>query len=428
LFHLLIAQSPNHPITLLAALVVLALQSRAAFPSYLALARDASTRTYAETVLASAPSGAVILAAWHRATPLWYLQVVEGRRPDVEVRYVFPRSASLAQDWVDEIRAALPAPHFSTGGVKESAGPARPVVVTSFYRPQFESLPYRFLPSGPAWEVRAGPLLTPPADLTGAQTFGEWAFLGYRLEPSLSPRPSVDPVDLIAAWRTSGLPQDINFFVHLVGPDGRLYGQMDVSHPASRYVSGEVLLDRYHILPYPDAPPGDYTLAFGAYRPDGVRLAEVNAQTIRLDPPARPRDAAHAVVPLGASLLLTGHSVRPSGPLHPGEALTVELHFLAARPITQDLAVRVDLAGAGWRVVSEGTPVGGAIPTLKWIAGSRLTDRRTLTIPADAPSGAAELGLLLYDAFTQQALPILDRDLAASGPVLPLGTLEIVGP
>jgi hypothetical protein len=349
---------------------------------------------------------------------MWYVREIEHQRPDAEIRYVVPRGESLAQNWVEEISANLA---------------ARPVVVTSFYRQEFEALPYRFLPLGPAWEVRAQPLIAPPANLTSEQSFDEWAFLGYHLEASSDPpNPSVQFVDLTltAAWRLqpSSPTQDVSFFVHLVGPEGKLYGQMDVSHPAARYVSGEVLLDRYHITRYADAPPGTYSLVAGAYRPDGTRLAEVLLTSFELERSAARRQPS--AIPLGSSILLTGYSISPAGPLHPGETITVDLQFLATRPIVGDYTVKVDLIGPNWawRVQSDATPAGGAIPTLKWIAGSRIADRHTLTLPADAQPGSAQLALAMYDAFTQQNLPLLDPELAALGPTAPLGAVEIVAP
>lgn len=394
---------------------LLILQFLSTFPSYRALARDTSTRDYAESVLGAAPVNAVILASWHWSTPLWYLQQVEGRRPDVEVRYVFPRTASLAQDWAGEINAALP---------------MRPVVVTSFYEQEFDALRYRFIPLGPAWEVRAGPLVTPPHfGFREGRIFDHWAFVGYVSESPDALAPG-ETLTLLTAWQTADEPVDVNFFVHLIGSDGRLYGQMDVSHPAARYVSGEILVDRYHVMPYLNTPPGKYMLTAGAYLPDGTRLAEANLTTITMTHLQLPISPLPDAVPLGASILLTGFEIHPSGPVRPGEAVTVDLHFLATRPIVEDDAVKVDLIGPNyaWRVQSDGTPAGGAIPTLKWIAGSRIADRRVLTIPADAAPGTAQLVLAVYDSFTQQDLPILDPALAARGPTVPLGTIDIIQP
>ncbi len=468
-------------------LTPLALQLAATFPAYRALAQDNSTRGYAEAALREAPSNAVLLSNWHWATPMWYLQQVEGRRPDVEVRYVFPRTVSYAQDWVGEINAVLPIP---------------PVVVTSFFGQEFRSLPYRFAPLGPAWEVRREPLTLPPTNLTGAQSFGDLDFLGFHLEPA-----SVQSVDLTAAWRISGEQRDLNFYVHLLGPDGRLYGQKDVSYPAARYTPDDVLLDRYHLDVRPDAWPGEYTLTAGAYRPDGARVAETTLTTLQLGARQTPPVTAHPLwwplsgawligydvdrtladlprlylhwqlgreattvtvldapfaLPPGPGYVTTSFDLAPDQPitiggltlpmpdasaqyvvfgnqviligrslsaqkLRPGEPVTVEVRFLAARPITQDLTLKVELVWEdGRRAPMEATPIGGALPTLKWITGSRLTDRRTLSVPPDAPPGPARIVLGWYDAFTEQDLAILDPRLAPLGQTVTLGSVEIV--
>jgi hypothetical protein len=406
-------------------LLVLSLggQLAATAPSYFALARDTSTRDYAQAVLSEAPPQALVLASWNWATPLWYLQRVEHQRPDVEVRYVFPQGPSLAQNWADEISASAT---------------ARPVVVTSFYSQEYGALPDRFLPLGPAWLVQRGPLTAPPANLAGARPFGAWTFIGYHLDSS-TPL-TATAVELTAAWQTSGAPQDISFFVHLQGADGQLVGQMDIAHPANRYVSGEVLLDRYRLVVRPGTPPGVYDLVAGAYQPDGTRLAQAALTSLRIELPAPLADAsAPAVplavapppaVPLGDSIYFLGAELNPGGPLHPGDSFTVDLTFLAVRPIVFDYTVKVDLVGPDWRwhVQSEGTPVGGAIPTLKWIAGTRLTDRRTLTIPPGAAPGPAQLSVTIYDSFTQFGLPVFEPGTTTQQSAAPAGTVQVVQP
>ena len=403
------------------AALLLGFQFSATWPSYLKLANDLSTRDYAVSVLTSAPPGALLLASWHWSTPLWYLQRIEQLRPDVETRYVYPQGSSLAQNWADEIQAALG---------------KRPVMVTSFFAPEYGALPVRFLPCGPAWLVQAGPLMQPPADLTGAKAFSAWTFLGYHLDTPPRSLAGADPatsLELTAAWQTSGAPQDIAFFVHLRDAAGAIYGQMDVSHAANHYLSGEVLLDRYRLVIRPDTPPGNYTLVAGAYQPDGPRLAETPLTALSISlPPALVKAPAPPAVPLGDSIYFLGAEIHPhpQGPFRPGDTLTVDLHFLATRPLTVDDAVTLVLVGANrsWRVQSDGTPVGGAVPTLKWIAGSRLTDRRMLTIPAGAAPGAAQLVVGLYDSFTQQSVPAFDPQSAAQGTTVPVMTVEIVSP
>jgi len=124
---------------------------------------------------------------------------------------------------------------------------------------------------------------------------------------------------------------------------------------------------------------------------------------------------------------LTGYKVH-GAVARPGDTIRVDLSFLSARPMTTDNTVSVAMVGPNyqWQALSDGTPAGGAIPTLKWIAGSRVNDTHRLTIPLDAAPGTASLSLTVYDAFTQRILPVLDRDLAAHGQSVPLGTINII--
>ncbi len=395
-------------------LIVLA-QFAATYPSYRVLAADDATRAYAEGVLLQAPPNAVILAAWHWANPLWYLQQVEGQRPDVEVRYVVPQGASLGATWTAAIAATLP---------------TRPVVVTSFFGAEYRAAGQRFVPLGntPAWQALAQPLTTPPADLHGEQSFGVWRFLGWRLDPA-----APGEVSVTAGWQPSGPPEAVSVFVHLLAPDGGLHSQQDVAYAPEHYVSGEVLLDRYTLPLRPDAPSGVYTLVAGLYTPAGALLAETTLTTITWPrTTAGPPEAAVLgvpadAIPLGSALWLAGWQIAPSGPLHPGDTVRVSLTFIAARPLTADYTVKVDLIGPNyaWLVASDGTPAGGAIPTLKWIAGSRVTDVHSFVIPADAAPGSAQLALAVYDAFTQRTLAILSPELAALGPTLALGPVVV---
>jgi|SRR5579859_3034222 len=391
------------------ALAILA-QGLLTLPSYRWLARDTSTRDYAEAVLGGAPPGAVILSSWNWATPMWYLQQVEGQRPDVEVRYVTPSGPSLAQNWVDQITTTLP---------------AHPVVVTSFFQPEYRALPLHFIPLGPAWLASAVPLTQAPAGLIGAQSFGDWAFLGYRVDSV-----SAQEVVVTAAWQPGpAAAGDVSLYVHLLDAAGQLHSQLDVQHPAGSYGAGEVLLDRYSLPLRPDAPAGSFSLVAGVYRKaDGANLALAALPAVQTPPqPFSNLSLPAGAVPLGNAIWLTGYNIH-SATARPGDSLQVDLHFLAARPMTVDDTVSVAIVGRNyqWQALSDGTPAGGAIPTLKWIAGARIHDTHWLTIPPGAAPGTASLSLTLYDAFTQRIVPVLDRTLAAREQSVPLGTIEVV--
>ncbi|MCK4832229.1 MAG: hypothetical protein KAS81_05650, partial [Anaerolineales bacterium] len=140
---------------------------------------------------------------------------------------------------------------------------------------------------------------------------------------------------------------------------------------------------------------------------------------IRLPPPR----AYEQYVPFGAGIIYLGFaprslSVPPSNP---------RLHFAASYPIQRDYAVSTSLIvlnpddSWAWLDLDDGIPALGAIPTLKWISGSRVTDPHTLSIPPDSASGRVIGTLRIYDAFTGRPLPLLDERLAGAAPWAPMG-------
>jgi hypothetical protein len=72
-------------------------------------------------------------------------------------------------------------------------------------------------------------------------------------------------------WRSlRAMDKDYTVFVQLVGPDGRLHGQIDMwpvqgSRPTSGWAPGEELGDPYEVRLDGDAPPGDYQVVVGWY-------------------------------------------------------------------------------------------------------------------------------------------------------------------
>ena len=229
------------------------------YPSFAWLSEDRSARQYAESVMSNAPPDALVLANWHWATPLWYLQYSEGVRPDVEVRYVYPEGAEpISATWLRR--------------VEDNVG-ERPLIVTNYYQ-EFGATPYRFTPLGEAFLVQSEPA---PATLEGKPdvvgldaTFeNKIRLLGYRLlEDSVpsgcslhldlywQPTVELDAVHIVHAY---------SFFVHLVGDGGRVLGQMDVAHDLAGFKPGEVAVDRYEIQVLPTTSAGSYQLIAGVY-------------------------------------------------------------------------------------------------------------------------------------------------------------------
>ena len=536
------APRTTHPVARLSLAALLTVSLLAPIPrrasSFLTLRRDGERGSYralerqVTALLEQAPPGSLILADWRWATPLWYLQQVDGRRPDVTVRYVYPVAG---QPYRARWRTLL----------DEAVG-QRPVLLTHFY--DFEG--YTMAPRPGGFRAYRRPLFSDadgawrPPDLVPREVrFGQTLrLLGYRLSPTRLTPGGVLEVTL--AWQPltdlsadGGGGSGPSFTVRLVGAGGKRVAQAD-RYLGSGYTPGEVRFERLVLPLYPWLSGGAYTLRVGAYVRQGgrfvdlptetgetlARLAEVplasrrepplslhplsvpfaggptlvgvdydrsplgglgvylhwrgparGGEVVRLEggggeraearlpaleagryqtlfltlpgetigplrlslvdpegkwlrtaPPWRfgqervglpaPSPTAR-FVPLGDAMALVGVAAR--GEPRPGEPFVLDLTFVALRPLVEDYATSVRLTdGEGrWLAVHDSQPALGAIPTLKWIRGSRVVDRHRLTVPADFAGSVVEATLVAYERFDDLSLPPMQPGLEA----VPLG-------
>lgn len=390
------------------------------FPSFRWLSQHEDTRAYNESLLKAAPPNAIILSNWHWANPMWYLQQVEGLRTDVQVQYVFPRGETLAQSWLNNIAAGLQS--------------GQPVVVDMFFRDEFNNSPYFFTPlSTNAWQVCAAACDVPLASFVPQDINFENKFrlVGqHLLTPSA---PAGEPLTLLAAYRVEAAPDPAtSFFVHLVNPDGSVIGQADQTVQTGRYQVGDVFVERFDVTPLLSVKPGEYQLLAGAYTigPGGsvkpLKAAgneRVPIATAQVTPPERLIDPNGINFSSGVVYVDSGPA---SGEVKPGNEVKLNLDFTAARPLLRDTVVSVQMTGNGWRVTDDSVPALGAIPTLKWIAGSPVLDPHTLKVPENAAPGPAQVSVILYDAFTQEPLALLDAELIKQGQAIPIGTWNVM--
>lgn len=485
------ALRPANALLAAALLVAAVAQGLQRTPSFARLSHDQTARDYAATILEQAPPDSVVLAGWHWATPLWYLQEVEERRPDLTIHYVFPTAEPYAETWALRIAEYLDA--------------GRPVVATHRDDAAYAALP-PYEPLGDAFLFPQAPRTTLPAGFTTvAHTLGGHVEIaGYRLAPAdLQP---THEATLTIAWRplAADAPLEITLFAHLVAEnDGLIVAQHDA--PVQPMPTG-LTLTRLRLTPRPGARPGAYRLYVGAYESGtGQPLSALDGaertllRSVSLRPMATPPYTAHALalapstdgrrlvgydwddtlaphtrlylhyrtddgyvteilddpppgsplpiiygpwglarpipharqqyVPLGSGVVWSGASPFPTQNTAPGATLPLAQYFAAGRPLQQDLVVSVRLVGYepgsnlwDWWHLHDTVPALGAIPTLKWIAGSTVRDPHFLTVSPNAPVGQT-LGALvtLYDAFTQQPLPILDRRITEEYPGIPAG-------
>ena len=501
-------------------------------PSFIALHRQEDTRAVVEPVLRDAPPGATILANWHWATAFWYLQGVEGQRPDVTVEYVAPAGAE-------------PYPETWRRRLMEAAAHG-PVIVTNRYT-TYADLPLHLVPFHQAFLATTEPVAVPPEATSVGTAFGDTLQLvAYALSTT---RVSAGETLTLRLWwqplTAAAIERDYSVFVHLVDANGVPVGQRDVTYAAEVLRRSGLFEDAYAVPVLPTVPPGDYTLLAGVYfrtpdgdfqrltTPDGhdaVRLATVHVQPHPMPPvtrhpqhlpfaggptlvgvdydtsrPESTRVYLHWRVPEAkgpwTAVLITdgkplaqtpvadgaagtflttaldvppgtvwlhlvlqargGAALRPLGPwrlprlarsvaLPPvrrgerylvfggemalvgasvrarGDEMIADLTWLSLRPLLRDYTVSVQLHGDGWRAQHDGTPALGAIPTLKWIRGTQVTDRHRIRLPAGA-HGRAGVQLSVYDAFTQAPLGVLDERFQriGQGQAVVLGQVEI---
>jgi mannosyltransferase len=108
------------------------------------------------------------------------------------------------------------------------------------------------------------------------------ALIGYGLSAESAPPGST--LTLTLYWQALGpMSRSYKVFTHLIGPDGKIWGQKDSlpgegSLPTSGWVEGEYLVDSYQILVKPEAPGGEYVIEIGMYEEStGTRLPAFDA-------------------------------------------------------------------------------------------------------------------------------------------------------
>jgi hypothetical protein len=521
--------------------ILLVRQALVTWPDMRAQHIDTLTRAAAERLLRQAPRDAIILSNWHYATPLWYLQLVEGQRDDVEVQYVYPEGdRDNAQTWLTRINANIV---------------QRPVVVTNrFYDYQMGNLVFE--PLGDAWVARLRPSAAPPDSATRvALTLGD----RIRVDAATSPDRGTpgETLHVNLYWRpTVRLDRDYSVFVQLVGPDG-VVGQADRLQLTSTFPAGQQRSDSYRVPLLLQTPPGSYELIAGFYtstatgwerlttsagadyvtigrvtvvpgsqpaatlRPmsvayqgglslqgadvdrsvegwtriylhwlrtdgapgvttlrvtalseDGTSLASdavpalSRGQTavVALDLSGAPQviylslanDRAEVLrpltvfrlpgddvlrllvprgetryVPLGGQMVYVSLSRRQAFAAA-GKALAIRPRLVALRRLDRDdsLSLGVSANDGSWQAKADGTPALGAIPTLKWLTGWRVTSLYEPEIAVQVTAGPARVTLEGYDAFTLAPLAVLDERLVreGQGTYLVIDSIDVVVP
>ncbi len=188
---------------------------------------------------------ALVIGDWYSSEGLRYLQAIEGQRPDLQ--FAFSLDRRLVLDTLASGRAVYllnPAPELGLAQV----------------------------PAGALWQVEARPLeALAPASFRWEEGI---TLAGYTLPPGPYQPGAAVPVTL--AWEAQATPsRPYTLFVHLVGPDGTIWGQQDrlSTVPTDQWRPGERLVDLHTPALDQAAPPGRYRVTLGWYAsPSMARL------------------------------------------------------------------------------------------------------------------------------------------------------------
>jgi len=295
----------RHARTLLCSLVLWAglLNGWVHAPSFVELADDHTARQTVEPLLERAPADALILADWRWATPLWYLQQVEGLRPDVEVRYVYPDPVAEEEYWETWLRH-----------VRET-DPGRPLLLTHFYEfPGYTAEPWEA-----GFLVRPRPVTEPQAPLAPTEfTFGnQLRLLGYSRPDRFRKTCQVwqnqyhpgQVVEFVLAWQPARpLDSPPSFTLRLVDEEGHYWAQADQAL-STDVAPGEVRFEQLALPLYPTLPPGRYRVTLGAYT-----VTEAGFETL-------PADDGETAVTLCHLELSPPSCHSPSSILHPPSSI-----------------------------------------------------------------------------------------------------------
>jgi hypothetical protein len=317
---------------------------------------------------------AVILADSEKFPPLYYLQQVEGLRPDLDLVMRFDEAG-----YWEELGARL--------AVGQTVYLAR-------YLPHLEGYLLRSL--GPLVEVGMSPLVELPSDAVPVRTtFGNEAeLLAFKLQG--------DPLErslwhLTLYWRAVVEPQnDLQVRLRLVDQAGAALWSSDGVrpveglYPTNAWSSGAVVSDYHEVTLPPWLPSGEYRLEVGLFPPfddaglevDAEATAWLSLSTLEVDLPSDP------LLPLpyqqrhcfDGGECLTGYNLVGEAPA--GAPFTVDLSW---RRVETDAQVRL-----AW-VDMSGSEIAVAVFPL---AAGVLHSHRTITAPQTAGDYQLRVGLV----------------------------------
>lgn len=344
-----------------------------------------ASRRWGEAVLRlPIARGAAILADSDKIAPLYYLNRVEGVRPDLE-----PIVRGDEAGYYEDLNTRLPAGQ---------------TVYLARFLPHLEGA-YHLRSLGPLVEVSTAPLLVPPPlDYSLDAAFGEHIrLLGFNAD-TLTARHD-QPMTLTLFWQAM-TPVTTNYHVRLrlVSASGHVWWESEehpVSglYPTAAWKPPEVIPDYHEIAPDVSVPSGEYRLEVGLFPPfaqQGLPIAEtgesyLTLSTVHLEASPVPAVAHPRRARFGDDLLLLGYDHPATA--RPGSEIELALVWQRLRP-GSDFDLVFELVDENGQIISESaSPFRGEYPPSRWPVGSSILDRQTLAMPETPGTYQVRVGL-----------------------------------
>ena len=273
---------------------------------------------------------------------------------------------------------------------------------------------------------------------------GKVRLLGYELQ--VAPAVPGEGITLTLYWEgVSPIHEDYSVFVHLLATNDLIVGQRDRypgggNLPTSLWAPGAIVVDRYVVpLSRTALTPDTLEIAAGLYRSEtGERLeaatlaGDALGDAVRFGRIALPRREADGVpnpvfADLDGRIALVGYDLDRTA-VAPGEDLHLRLFWRALTDIDVNYSVFTQVIDTQHNIwaQSDGWPLGGDAPTALWREGQVFEDPYILTVRDDAPAGAHDLHVGMYDQ-TGKRLRLVAKEGHAIDDRVVLGKIRVLG-
>lgn len=369
---------------------------------------NASIEQYARATMGLPfAENSVVIGKWDTLTPLWYLQYIEGQRPDLSIF----DAPLLSQPWIDKITSSIAQGKavyvFGNLNRMPATIEARQVAPAHGYTPRTDR-DFTYAESDPVVELRAAQDTIQPPHGAVPILGGELRLLGF----SVAEMPEAGkPVDINVFWQAEqSLHNNYRTVVRLKDAHGQVLAQSDkapddfwsVTYPTSHWMPGTAMRDVHQLTIPAGTAPLSYTLEAGVYLPGTNKWLEAQGQqsftlgsiTVRRGPTGAEPDAQKRLNPpnIAGDVAIVGYDYTP-GETHPGAIVNFTLYWRAQSQPQGEYRIIADLEDArGTRYsIQTLTLLDGQYPSVNWLPGELVRDPQRFAVSAEVSNGSYDL-------------------------------------